>query len=405
MNEEQTYNLPPDADDLSKHAPALFALQGKGEGFVVPENFFEEFTERAVSMTTLPSFDSAQDDNSVPENYFDELPSIVEAKTILPSSVGLIVPENYFEELPSIIEANAQLSDFDAPSENPVPEHYFNEFAENLEARIVLENVLPPAVQNDNAVSSGYFDEMESELHVHIALDNLKQEEGFVLPENYFSDLTERVLAETADVRPSGVEVVTGDITSEADPNVPDGYFEELPDRVLARVATEENKKPKRGRVVVFAEWTKQYWKPVSVAASVALLIATGWYFINEQENGNGSLKNNSYAVVTPDAPSVAPQVAPPPADTVARHETPTMVASSTPKKPKDVKPNVIQEVKMNDEEIIAQSDVMDETMVMDFVAESNVITPTEDVLDPAMMEYLMNDNAGLDVFSPTDKP
>ena len=36
MNEEFEHIIPDDADDLSKDAPALFAMKGKDDGFVVP---------------------------------------------------------------------------------------------------------------------------------------------------------------------------------------------------------------------------------------------------------------------------------------------------------------------------------------------------------------------------------
>ena len=61
---ENDMNLPQDSDDLRKYGPALFEMKSRGDGFVVPENYFVELTE------------------------------IVLAKTINPSESGLTVPEN-----------------------------------------------------------------------------------------------------------------------------------------------------------------------------------------------------------------------------------------------------------------------------------------------------------------------
>jgi len=359
MNEEHDINLPHDADDLSKHAPALFALKGTEEGFVVPALYFEELSELVI------------------------------AKTVIPEDGGLIVPEKYFEESAELITA---MSSFGyAQYDNIVPEKYFEEFGANLESQIGLESILPIA---EAEVPEGYFSEMENELSVHIALDNVKQDEGFVVPEGYFEDFTSRVLAETVLVK----DEVNND-------EVPAGYFDGLHVKIMSRIEDEVEQKEERGRVIVFAQW-KKYTAITAVAAAVALLVVFTWNFIGNSDNGHGSLhlasdtKNlvpDNYVRITPPLPVI---------DTSSSNivVAPQGIASQLPKKPKDVKPPQQNTVIMSNEEIIAQSDVMDESMVMDFVAEGGMVQPTDEVLDADMMEYLMNDNANLDVFDPTDK-
>lgn len=386
MNNEHDIDLPADADDLSKHAPVLFSLKGKEDGFVVPANYFADFTERIAYMTAIPQ----ESGLVVPENYFEELPGIIEAKTVIPTESGLTEPQNYFDELTEIIEAKSIL-----PAEPGLkaPENYFEELQSKIESHILLENVLP---KNESEIPAGYFDQMEKELHVHIALDNVKQDEGFVVPEDYFNDLSDRILTGIADI-----DFTRSDNTSSLeDPNVPEGYFEAFPEKVIAHIES-ENKTTSGGRVIVFAEW-KTYWRPVSVAASVALLIALSWIFLNNRDNGKGILQVANYTPVTP---ARVPEIVPPFADTIAERRNMTREIASEPlKKRERIKPNTASEVIMNDEEIIAQSDLMDETMVMDFVAESEVLEASDDVLNEEMMEYLMNDNTGLEVFDPGNK-
>jgi hypothetical protein len=357
MNEEHNIHLPPDADDLSKHAPALFALKGTEEGFVVPALYFEELSELVMSKTPLP-----QDGGLiVPENYFEEAAEQITAMIVLPAEEGLTVPENYFET-----------------------------FAADLESRIAVEQLLP---KTEGEIPDGYFGRMNTELSAHIALDNLKQDEGFVVPELYFEKLTGRM---------TSFSVSAQDDSSVNDDEVPHDYFDSLHDKVAARIASETAEQ--KGRVIVFSQW-KKYASVTAVAASVALLLALAWMFTGTTENGSGSLlvaSNNLNFI-----PEVGVKTNPQPAiDSVPAANLPVAdgIAAGTPKKSGGVKPNPASEVIMSDEEIIAQSDLMDESMVMEFAAENGPAETTEDALDPAMMEYLMNDNSGFEIFVPADK-
>lgn len=368
MIEDNDMNLPADSDDLSKHAPALFALKGTETGFVVPELYFEELSELVIAKTSIPEDGGL----IVPENYFEELLPIVEAKTSLPAfdsaqsdnetPEGFVVPENYFEELSSIIEAKTAI-----PSEDGlvVPENYFQEFSASLES--------------------------------HIVLDNVKQDEGLVVPEGYFENLTRKVLASSSLESGQYVHTINDD-------EVPKGYFDSLGDKVVARLENEGTieKKEERGRVIVLAQW-KKYVAVTAVAASVALLIAFAWTFFGNTENGDGKLmaKINDKGLVPDNFVKKTPK------STSDTSSIITVVSEGIvrelPKNPKEIKPNQDNQVIMNDA-IIAQSDLMDEALVMDFMTENNIIEETDEVLDPAMMEYLMNDNTSLDVFGPTEK-
>lgn len=371
MNDDLDINLPADADDLSKHAPALFALKGTETGFVVPALYFEELSELVIAKTSIPEDGGL----TVPENYFEELTSIVQAKTFLSTFDGAFIDRSREAQSDKVIADGLT-----------VPENYFEEFGANLESQIALESLLPKA---EAEVPEGYFSEMENELHVHIALDNVKQDEGFVVPEGYFENLSSRVLAET---------VLDKDNINNDE--VPAGYFDALPEKVMSRI--EGDKKEEGGRVIVFAQW-KKYTAITAVAAAVALVVVFTWTFIGTSENGNGGLQlaSNSKGLVPDNYVRVTPQ---PNVDTtpaVISVVPDPIVIVKNPKNPERIKPQQKNEVIMNNEDIIAQSDMMDESMVMDFVAESDMVQPTDEVLDADMMDYLMKDNATLDVFDP----
>ena len=327
MNEEFEHIIPDDADDLSKDAPALFAMKGKDDGFVVPNDYFDSLSDR------------------------------IHAKTVIPQDGGLTEPLNYFESL-----------------------------GEQLESKINLEALRP---QTENDIPEGYFDGIESELSVHIALDNLKQEEGFVVPEGYFTNLTERIVGETV----LDKESINND-------EVPQGYFESLHDKVVERIASEHQSTAERGRIVVFSVYIKQYARPIAIAASVALMIGLGWFAItNSQEP-----EINTTVAKNDTLPSVTKSIIPIIGDTLYQKQTPSEIALEVPKTPQQIKPIVTPEVISPEDEIIAQSDLMDESMVMDFIAENEADNTSEEVSDESMMDYLMNDNTSLDVIDPGNK-
>lgn len=375
-------NLPADSDDLSKHAPALFALKGTEEGFVVPALYFEELSELVIAKTAIPEDGGLV----VPENYFEESAELIFVMTGLPTEDGLVVPDNYFEGLSSIIEAKTAI-----PSETGlvVPENYFEELSSIIEAKTAIPS------EDGLVVPENYFEEFGANLESHIVLDNVKQDEGYVLPSGYFENLTDRVLAETS----LDKDEVNND-------EVPAGYFDTLHDTIVSRLENEGTieKKEERGRVIVLAQW-KKYVAITAVAASVALLIALTWTFIGNNDNGGGKLmaKNNDNGLVPENYVKEVPENI---IDTVSSIITvaPEGIARVLPNNPNVIKPEQVNPVIMNDDEIIAQSDVMDENMVMDFMVESEFIQPTEEVLDADMMEYLMNDNTSLDVFDPGNK-
>jgi hypothetical protein len=390
MNEEHDINLPADADDLSKHAPVLFALKGTEEGFIVPALYFEELSELVVSKTSIPE----EGGLVVPEIYFEESAELILAKTSIPENDGLIIPEKYFEESAELTMSKTSLSDFGCAQSDKehsdlfvVPEKYFEEFTSNLESQITLESALP---KTDNEVSAGYFEQMENELHVHIALDNVKQDEGFVVPGGYFEGLTDRVLAETV----LNKEEINND-------EIPAGYFESLHEKVITRIESENT--PEGGRVIVLSQW-KKYTAITAVAAAVALIVLFTWTFTRNDGNGNGTLRIANHNGIVPEnfvkqEPKQIIDTASSNDIVVPKNNTPQL-ANNTPV----IKPNEPLQVKMNDDEIIAQSDLMDEALVMDFVSESGVVEATEEALDPAMMEYLMNEHTSLDEFDPGNK-
>jgi hypothetical protein len=397
VNDDLDIQVPDDADDLSKHAPALFALKGTEEGFLVPALYFEELSELVIAKTSIPEDGGLV----VPENYFEELLPIIEAKTIIPSEDGLIVPENYFEELSSIIEAKTAI-----PSEDGlvVPENYFEESSSIIEAKTALPAF--DSAQSDNVTPEGfvvpenYFEEFGANLESHIVLDNVKQDDGLVVPYNYFENLTDRITSASL------VDFDSAQSDNTEDPNIPAGYFDALHDKVVARLESEGtiSNTEVRGRVIVLAQW-KKYVAITAVAASVALLIALTWTFIGNSDNGNGSLiiASNNKGLVPENYVKETPEEI---IDTTSSIITvvPEGIVYELPINPPGIKLNQDNEVIMNDDEIIAQSDLMDETLVMDFVNENNLVEETDEVLDPAMMEYLMNDNTSLDVFDPGNK-
>jgi hypothetical protein len=81
MSDERNDMIPDNADDLSIHAPALHAMKGKANGFVVPENYFEELPDQIVSRVLIPE----AGEFPVPEKYFAEAEEQINAGTVIPT--------------------------------------------------------------------------------------------------------------------------------------------------------------------------------------------------------------------------------------------------------------------------------------------------------------------------------
>jgi hypothetical protein len=365
MNEFDEINLPADFDDLSKHAPLLEKIRFKGEGFVVPENYFEEAGELSVSSSQLAAVGGRQSESGfiVPGNYFEELAERIIAIASLSSTADrgpqtadcFSVPEGYFEKLTDQILAVAQLSDLKTGETFEIPQSYFNELDETINTKL--------------------------------ALDNLKQDEGFGVPENYFENFSEKILA----------HVAVDELGKGSDADVPQGYFDTLADRISARIAEEEGtqtvKTAERGRIIVFAEVLKRYARPVSVAASVALIISVSIWFFNRGED------TDKIVHVDPPKKNVQPVIPTPKKDSAIISVQQENIAQQPKRIKKDPTVNqqeqpVVKEVDSKD--VLEQLYLLDENMVADYITDKDAelnATPQE-LLNDEMLNYLLENGA-----------
>lgn len=350
MSDERNDMIPDNADDLSIHAPALHVLKGKANGFVVPENYFEELPDQIVSRVMLPG----SGEFPISESYFAESEEQINAGAVIPTDNSFTVPEGYFEN-----------------------------FGSALEARLNLEAHLP---KSESEVPEGYFGELERELKAHISLDNLKQDEGFVVPEKYFGSLTDRILSQTS-------------LTDEAlhADEVPAGYFDSLADRVMEKVESEIKTETKQVRVIVFTEYIQRYGKITAVAASVALLIVSVWFFTRNNEVApvnNFASNENRIEDDTVRVNAFQPQ------ERIAKRAEPQV--QNIVKNDDGFKPSTAENIKLSKEAIMAETDLMDEALVAEFIYEDAVAE--QDSENDEMIQYILDDQNTLDVIDPGNK-
>jgi hypothetical protein len=334
MSDDNNINFPPDFDDLSKHAPLLAKLRLQGDGFVVPSAYFDEIAEKIISLLALP-----------------------------PSENNFIIPENYFENLSGEISSLVQSLDS----------------IENQKSKIKNPFVLPES----------YFDELDETIGTKLALDNLKQDEGFEVPGNYFENFADKLLT----------HVAVDELGKGSDADVPPGYFDTLADKIAARIAEEEGIEPQetveRGRIIVFAEVLKRFARPVSIAASVAVILAVSIWFFNRGENK----MQDKFVKTTPEkiVPIVIPQVK----DTTAVLAKEDILKPEIKKRKKINQPDEVvvkgTDKQVDNKDILEQLYLMDENMVADYITDQDVnaaSTSTEGSLNDEMLNYLIENDA-----------
>ena len=377
MIEYNDINLPADFDDLSKHAPLLDKLRAKGDGLVVPENYFSEQEELSLATYHL--------------------------SLVTKNEAGFIIPENYFSELVeriilivnlSELNNNLNADDLQSQSDNcfTVPDGYFEKLTEEI---LAVANLSSIKNTESFEIPEGYFNEFDNELHTTIALDNLKQDEGFKVPNSYFENLSTKIIS----------RVATDELNQGFDKDVPSGYFDTLADRISTRIKEEEkteNVAPEliveRGRIIVFAEIVKRYARPVSIAASVTLLISASiWFFIqNENHKTKTEFVNNSKQ-----KQNISPVIAPiQKQDSVIAPKENVVAVEKPNKHNSNLKLNHPQDhiVKQLDKkDVMSQLDLLDESVVADFISDKNPNLkniPQEEYLNDPMLNYILDNNA-----------
>lgn len=343
MTEFNEHNLPANFDDLSNHAPLLEKLRAKGDGFVVPENYFSAFGEMSVVRCQL---------------------SVVGKE-----NSGFTVPENYFDDLAERIIAIVNLSNTD-----------------NRQLTSDHRKLTTGAFE----IPAGYFEELDETIRTKLSLDNLKQDEGFAVPGNYFDKFSDKILT----------QVAVDELGKGSDADVPPGYFDSLADRISARISEEEGIEPEqaeeRGRIIVFAEVLKRYARPVSVAASVALLIAVSIWFFNRGE------EKVEIAKVNPPKQNIQPVIPTPKKDSVNSVIQPQDNIAIQPKINKKKKQQVNREQQpvvkeVSSKDVLEQLYLLDENTVADYISDQHpefVSAPQEESLNEEMLNYLLDNNA-----------
>ena len=150
-----------------------------------------------------------------------------------------------------------------------VPENYFNQSKEQILARLTIERVAGTDIEGAFAVPEGYFTNLPEQIISRANLESLKEEEGFLIPENYFETLTENISS-----RIKVEELVTQSIPDKQLFSVPEGYFEKLQANILLKTVEAEY-----APVVQMRSRTTQ-WIRFAAAACITAMIGTG-IFLN----------------------------------------------------------------------------------------------------------------------------
>lgn len=145
--------------------------------FTVPDNYFEEFTQRANSRAFIDGVnDKAGEGFTVPEDYFNTLESNLQSRVAIEAALdnsapGFMVPDNYFDEMQA-----------------------------SLQSRINIEEALHHTT-GDFMVPDDFFEDQHQQIISMVAVNEIleKESEGFTVPENYFANLQNAIISKTTD--------------------------------------------------------------------------------------------------------------------------------------------------------------------------------------------------------------
>jgi hypothetical protein len=140
---------------------------------------------------------------------------------------------------------------------------------EQISARLAIERLTDGMKGGAFTVPDGYFDNLNEQIITRITLEELAgdgTEDGFTLPEGYFEALGGNIQSRIA------LEEITA--SHHKSFAVPDNYFEDLQERILAKTAETKQEKTVKIRKLSGS------WLQYAAAACVTLMIGTG-IFLN----------------------------------------------------------------------------------------------------------------------------
>lgn len=366
MNE---YNdiLPEDFENLEKYAPTLLAI-GRRDGFVVPENYFEELPAHLQALLTVTQ--AARDKFAgmyAEENYFMELQHIVKALLAIDTAArdknaGLTNPgENYFDELTAQIEALNRLNAI-AGDKKPyeLPADYFNQLNDELLTKLALDN-LKQDKEKLFAVPDGYFDQLAGKMQSFAALEQMKEGDEKDVPEDYFSTFASRVQARIAAEEKTGTAV------------------------------------PKAGKIISFSVHFSKNVRTYSAAAALLLVLGAGYVWYNSVTNGvitpgNDIVKNDTtnvkqkqQGIDTNNTPEISPKnIAN--NNTVTPNNTPV---DTTKVQQPDLQQNPVVQNDVKKDSVKTNNDVQ-------FAVNTEMPAEFDAELQQAAIDYLMANEADL---------
>lgn len=120
-------------------------------------------------------------------------------------------------------------------------------------------------------------------------IDKVKKSDSFQVPDGYFSELPDKVMARIATEKK--VSQVLEKYRNGHSFPVPDGYFAKLPDQVMARIGETEKR---RGL------FRRRIFTSISVAASLILVVGIGLMWNASQNKGNDTATLTATSVEKP---------------------------------------------------------------------------------------------------------
>lgn len=186
------------------------------------------------------------------------------------------VPEHFFLDQSEKITAQISIIGTTSKENTSVPDGYFENLENSILARVAQENLKSKVSETGFTVPLDYFDKLGKNIQNQIEINplhHIAKIDGFITPITYFDELEENIL--------STIQLDKLTKGPQVGLNVPDGYFESLSSNITTKIKESANVTEE---VPVIRMPARPAWYKYVAASAILFISSAAYFFVDRQE-------------------------------------------------------------------------------------------------------------------------